>query len=221
MKELITALIKARQEFQPIRKDKANIFLKTKYATLDSVIEATESALSKHGLTIVQTTDLHEIGEGSMPIQILRTVLYHESGQMLTSVYQLPVTDDQQKMGAAITYGRRYAICAILNVTADSDDDGSANSKSTIATQPKQQANSKPVSKATQDDSSTESSSLKELMQLTDEQLARLGWTNVKGREHLESTYGKRSRQMLTDEELQDFLSFLKLQPVESQAVAS
>lgn len=130
MQELITALIKARQQFQPIRKDKANPFLKNKYATLDSVLEAVETALAAHGLTIVQTTDLVSIGEGSLPMQVLKTALYHESGQCITGSYQLPATDNQQKMGAAITYARRYGICAILNVTADADDDGNSNSGS-------------------------------------------------------------------------------------------
>lgn len=52
-----------------------------------------------------------------------------------------------------------------------------------------------------------------DLMDKTDVELKRLGWSATKGREHLEATYQKRSRQALTDTELQDFLSFLKLQP--------
>lgn len=118
MNELISALIKARSEFQPIRKDKVNPFLKNKYATLDAVLEAVEPALRKHGLTIVQTTEVD-----SEQI-VLKTSLYHESGQSISGHYPLPQTDDPQKLGAAITYGRRYALCAILSVTADEDDDG-------------------------------------------------------------------------------------------------
>lgn len=118
MKELIGALIKARAEFRSIAKDKVNPFHKSKYATLDSVLEATELGLSKHGLTIVQTVDV--ISERVM----LVTTLYHTSGENIASRYPLPNIDDPQKMGAAITYARRYSVCALLSVTADEDDDG-------------------------------------------------------------------------------------------------
>ncbi|MBD2092828.1 hypothetical protein H6F67_23540 [Microcoleus sp. FACHB-1515] len=52
----------------------------------------------------------------------------------------------------------------------------------------------------------------------TSVELKRLGWTNVKGREHLEKTYGKRSRQQLTDTELLDFLKFLESQSSPGQS---
>ncbi|NJL22803.1 MAG: hypothetical protein HC895_21435 [Leptolyngbyaceae cyanobacterium SM1_3_5] len=120
MNELISALIKARSEFAPIRKDKTNSYLQTKYATLDAVLEAVEPALRKHGLTIVQTIEVNN-GQTS-----LKTALYHESGQSISGNYPLPQTDEPQKLGIAITYGRRYSLCGILSVTADDDDDGNA-----------------------------------------------------------------------------------------------
>lgn len=47
----------------------------------------------------------------------------------------------------------------------------------------------------------------------TDVELRRLGWGREQGRKHLEQTYGKRSRQQLTDAELLDFLHHLESQP--------
>lgn len=44
-------------------------------------------------------------------------------------------------------------------------------------------------------------------------EMQRLGWTKTQGREHLRRTYGKETRQELTDSELLDFLSFLEGQP--------
>lgn len=44
----------------------------------------------------------------------------------------------------------------------------------------------------------------------TDLQLKRLGWTNEQGSAHLQKTYGKRSRRLLTDAELLDFLHYLE-----------
>jgi hypothetical protein len=44
-------------------------------------------------------------------------------------------------------------------------------------------------------------------------EMLRLGWTTTQGREHLRQTYGKRSRQELNEQELYDFLDYLKSQP--------
>ncbi|MEH1831931.1 MAG: hypothetical protein V7L29_07620 [Nostoc sp.] len=38
------------------------------------------------------------------------------------------------------------------------------------------------------------------------------GWTTVQGREYLKKTYGKRSRFLLTEEELHEFLHYLQSQ---------
>ena len=63
----------------------------------------------------------------------------------------------------------------------------------------------------------TETIDLADAIARTSVELKRLGWTNVKGREHLEKTYSKRSRQQLTDTELLDFLRFLEAQPSPGQ----
>lgn len=119
MQELIKALIKARSEFAAIAKDRVNPHYKNRYATLDAVLAAVEPALCKHGLTIIQTTEIED------DRAVLSTHLFHESGDFITGKYPLPsVNTDSQKMGAALTYARRYSVCAILSITADEDDDG-------------------------------------------------------------------------------------------------
>lgn len=52
-----------------------------------------------------------------------------------------------------------------------------------------------------------------EIIARTNVELKRLGWTNQQGRDYLVQTYGKRSRQLLTDEELLDFLNHLESEP--------
>ena len=47
----------------------------------------------------------------------------------------------------------------------------------------------------------------------TDLEIKRLGWTKDDGQEFLRSRYGKRSRLQLTDEQLWEFLQYLKAQP--------
>lgn len=81
------------------------------------MLDAVTPALGKHGLAVIQTTALTD-GK-----TVLQTHLYHESGESITSIYPLPEIADSQKFGAALTYARRYALCAILCVTADEDDD--------------------------------------------------------------------------------------------------
>ena len=47
----------------------------------------------------------------------------------------------------------------------------------------------------------------------TNVELKRLGWTTQKGKDYLLQTYGKRSRQLLSDAELLDFLHHLESEP--------
>ena len=49
-------------------------------------------------------------------------------------------------------------------------------------------------------------------------ELKRLGWTSDQGRNYLLQTYGKRSRQLLSDEELLEFLQHLEGQPTPIKA---
>jgi len=130
MKELIAALIKAKKEFLPVRKEKVNPFFKSRYADLDSVLRAVESGLLDNGLVIIQTLDGHD--------RNLITTLWHISGESIESKYPLEINEGgklskSQELGAALTYARRYAICAILNITADDDSDGNAMSRTTPA----------------------------------------------------------------------------------------
>jgi hypothetical protein len=47
----------------------------------------------------------------------------------------------------------------------------------------------------------------------TDVEIERLGWTPEQGREHLVKTYRVKGRSLLSDEQLFDFLTYLKSQP--------
>ena len=56
-----------------------------------------------------------------------------------------------------------------------------------------------------------------ELLAQTNIELKRLGWTSAEGKPILQDRYNKTSRQALTDEELSDFLEYLKKQPSTSE----
>lgn len=91
---------------------------KYRYSDLAEVIDHTRAALADNGLSVAQLT---VYGEGR---NTLVTRLLHSSGQYLESTYPLPMNAAAQEMGSAITYARRYSLCAILGIAADEDDDG-------------------------------------------------------------------------------------------------
>lgn len=123
IKELAKALVSAQGEMKMAEKSAQNPFFKSNYADLPAVIESTRPALTKNGLSVVQSTDLTEKGDF-----VLVTLLLHVSGQWIGGVYPLrPQKADPQGYGSAITYARRYAYQAMVcGASADDDDDGNA-----------------------------------------------------------------------------------------------
>jgi len=122
IKEIAAALFKFQGEAKKIIKKEKNPFFNSLYADLPAILDEISEPLQKCGLVISQFPD----GEG------LTTLLIHpESGQyMQANGIMKPVKNDPQSVGSAITYQRRYAICAILGLNVDKDDDGNEASKS-------------------------------------------------------------------------------------------
>lgn len=119
-KEIFTALIKAQGEFRVAVKDASNPFFKSKYADLESVVDSVMPALSKYELGFIQPTYADEKGN-----VFITTRIIHSSGQYIESLYPvLPVKNDPQAWGSAITYARRYSLSAMLGVVTGEDDDG-------------------------------------------------------------------------------------------------
>jgi hypothetical protein len=121
----ISAALAAAQAFMPaVPKDSTNPHFKSKFASLDGIVERTKPVLAKHDLAIVQGTS--ESAPGTVCVT---TMLVHKSGEyLLTSVTVPLVKNDPQGVGSAITYGRRYGFAAILSLAADEDDDGNSSS---------------------------------------------------------------------------------------------
>lgn len=57
---------------------------------------------------------------------VLAYSLMHTSGEREDGEYPLPDRGSPQALGAAITYGRRYCLCAVTGVASEEDDDGVA-----------------------------------------------------------------------------------------------
>ena len=124
IKNLAAALIAVQMELPPVTKDRENPYFHSKYVGLDTVMPAALKVLTAHGLGVVQSVG----GDGNGGTT-LTTMLLHESGEWLSDTQPLLlVKPDPQGQGSAITYGRRYAIMAMLGLVADDDDDGAAAS---------------------------------------------------------------------------------------------
>lgn len=111
------ALITFHVKMGEIYKDAKNPFFKSNYATLSNIQDAIKDPLIESGLTVCQfPTDNHG----------LTTLILHESGEYLLSNYIMaPVKNDPQGIGSCITYQKRYALVAALNLNVmDEDDDG-------------------------------------------------------------------------------------------------
>jgi hypothetical protein len=113
-KTIYAALVKAQSEFKPLKKTATNPFLKSKYSTLDDIMEATKKALAENGLGFTQ----------SVRGNVVVTTIFHISGNVIESEFPLIINEqDPQKQGAAYTYARRYCLQAALGITAENDDD--------------------------------------------------------------------------------------------------
>jgi hypothetical protein len=136
--KLAEALSKAQAAMEPAIKDAENPFFKSHYADLSSVWEVARKPLTDNGLSVAQLTD---VVDGNSVV--IETVLMHMSGEWIRGLLRMPYAKvDPQAVGSAITYGRRYALAAILGIVADEDDD--ANSAGGKATPPEKTKESLP-----------------------------------------------------------------------------
>ncbi|WP_375048884.1 ERF family protein [Bradyrhizobium sp. 8-10B] len=93
-----------------------------RYASLASGLDIVRKSLSQQEIATVQTTRL-EAASGQIH---LTTLLAHSSGEWISS--DLPVcaakdTEAPHRMGAALTYARRYALFALVGIAGEDDLD--------------------------------------------------------------------------------------------------
>lgn len=122
IKNLANSLALFQMKMDKIPKDSLNPFFKSKYASLSTILEHTQVALSECNLALSQFPD----GNG------LTTILIHtESGEFLQASYNMPVAkqNDPQAVGSSITYARRYAYGSVLGLNIDDDDDANKASE--------------------------------------------------------------------------------------------
>lgn len=126
VKDLFEALVNAREEITNLYPSSSGYGYD--YVPLEKIIDMLKSVLPKFGLDWIQLpsqgTDNTNVG--------LTTRVFHKSGQWLEDTVIIPATEVKgtnasQKLGASITYFRRYALCAAFGISGDKDVD--ANDK--------------------------------------------------------------------------------------------
>jgi hypothetical protein len=91
-----------------------------RYASLASGLEIVRKCLSKHEIATVQATAI----ERETGLIKLTTTLLHTSGEWISSDWPVcPATETAaaHRMGAALTYARRYSLFTLVGI-ADEDD---------------------------------------------------------------------------------------------------
>jgi ERF superfamily len=93
-----------------------------RYAPLSSGLEIVRKSLGAHEIATVQTTSI-DVEAGLIR---LTTVLAHSSGEWISSDWPVcPVTETAapHRMGAALTYARRYALFTLVGIAGEDDLD--------------------------------------------------------------------------------------------------
>lgn len=90
------------------------------YADLTSITERALPLLAKHGLSFSARPGMHE-QHGF----VLKYELRHAEGHCTTDFYPLPdpARCSPQEIGSALTYARRYALCAATGIAPGGEDD--------------------------------------------------------------------------------------------------
>jgi hypothetical protein len=127
---IATALAKAQTELSNpekamvgtvynVRSDSPQSF---RYASLSSGLDIVRKTLGGQQIAIAQTTDI----DRANGVVNLTTILLHTSGEWISSdwpVCQLSETSAPRRMGAALTYARRYALFTMVGIAGEDDLD--------------------------------------------------------------------------------------------------
>jgi ERF superfamily len=93
-----------------------------RYAPLSSGLDIVRKTLGQHEIATVQTTSIDQ----AAGIVSLTTVLAHASGEWIASDWPVCAIADiatPHRMGAALTYARRYALFTLVGIAGEDDVD--------------------------------------------------------------------------------------------------
>ena len=145
--KLVTAFAKAKLEMgKLVATEKANLgSYNYTYADMAGVLNVIDKPLASNGLVFVQSPVVEYKAPGA--IVTVHGTLYHESGEYLLAAPLVMMSNqtDPQKVGSAITYGRRYQAVAFFGLAQEDDDGKSAGDKPKQTSQAQQQRQTAPA----------------------------------------------------------------------------
>jgi ERF superfamily len=92
------------------------------YAPLSSGLDIVRKTLGQHEIATMQTTAVDQVGG----LVNLTTIMAHASGEWIASDWPVcPIAEiaNPQRMGAALTYARRYALFTLVGIAGEDDLD--------------------------------------------------------------------------------------------------
>lgn len=126
----VAAFFAMQQELPEITKDSVAEIpnrAPTHYANLKTISDAIRPVLVKFGFIWVTKPDVYE---GKPVLNWELTHISHggpDNPQQRNGTYLISGDMAPQKLGAAITYARRYALCAVVGLTPDNEADAEGN----------------------------------------------------------------------------------------------
>jgi hypothetical protein len=123
--KLAAALSIAQGALEPAEKNGFNPHFKSKFSTLADMVAVARAPLAANGLAV-----LHKFGRDGKDGPVVVTKLTHASGEWISSIHPVlvPKGANNQVLGTAIAYARRYSYGAIVGIASVEDDDGNASS---------------------------------------------------------------------------------------------
>ena len=148
----------------------------TTYTPLEDIVNIVRPILSEHGFSVSFNNEQLEKGFVTVTCQ-----LRHKGGHMIENALTLPTEavtkgmNPMQAIGGAISYGKRYTLCGILNIATTADDD--SNGFATNAKTTKPTIDDERLTKAIEsiNNKATTISKVTSSFTLTDDQLIRIG----------------------------------------------
>lgn len=122
MKNISKAFLNAQKKIENALKDGKNPHFKSKYATLESVLDTIKPVANENNIAVIQTINRDALGD------YIETMLVHtDSGESINAKHYLHLDrPSMQALGSAITYARRYSLVAMFGIGQEDDDANAA-----------------------------------------------------------------------------------------------
>lgn len=130
---ILKAVFEIRKDLKNIVADGNNPSVRSKYATIKGIMEILQPEFNKHNLLFTS-----EFGTLNEQPGVLSHLIWLGGAEIEHMDMFFPIKEiaDSQRMGAAMTYGRRYNLGALFNLTFEEDDDTGDTVKPTVKKAP-------------------------------------------------------------------------------------